>query len=144
MITRRVRVQLLIFTTLTAIAMGLIAFHYLRVPDLLGYRQVTASAVFEDGAGIYPKANVTYRGVTVGKVTAVDLVPDGVRVSFRVSESSDVPDALAATVRSVSPIGEQYVDLTPRGDSRGRLKDGDVIAKKYTAIPNRSPRCWTT
>ena len=137
MITRRVRLQLLIFTTLTAIAVGLIAFHYLRVPNLLGYRQVTASALFEEGGGIYPQANVTYRGVTVGKVTAVDLARDGVKVSFRISESSEVPDTLVATVRSVSPIGEQYVDLTPRGDSPGRLADGDVIAKEFTKIPKQ-------
>ncbi len=135
MITSRVRIQLLVFATLTSIAVGLIAFHYVRVPDLVGYRQVEASAVFDQGAGIYPQANVTYRGVTVGKVTGVDLAPNGVKVSFRVAESAEVPEALAATIRSVSPIGEQYVDLTPRGEGSGMLADGDVIAKEFTAIP---------
>jgi phospholipid/cholesterol/gamma-HCH transport system substrate-binding protein len=99
--------------------------------------QIDASATFDQGAGIYPQANVTYRGVTVGKVTGVDLVPDGVKVDFRVDESAHVPEALAATIKSVSPIGEQYVDLTPRGETNRLLADGDTIAKEFTVVPDQ-------
>lgn len=137
MTTTKVKIQLTVFITLTAFAVGLIAFHYVKLPALWGYRQVHASAEFADGAGIYPQANVTYRGVTVGKVTAVDLAPDGANVSFRVDESARVPEAVTATIRSVSPIGEQYVDLKPRGDSDALMTDGSHIGKRFTAVPEQ-------
>ena len=136
MITARIRLQLAVFSVLTAIAAGLIAFHYVRVPALVGVGQVHASAMFDAGAGIYPQANVTYRGVTVGKVTAVELEPDAVRVSFRVEEDARVPADLRASIKSISAIGEQYVDLVPV-DEPGEelLEDGSVIPLERTRVP---------
>lgn len=135
MITKRIRIQLAVFSTLTAIAVGLIAFHYVGVPALLGIGQVQAAAVFPEGAGIYPQANVTFRGVTVGKVTGVGLDPKGVRVSFRVASSAHVPADVTASIKSVSAIGEQYVDLVPLHDGGPRLADGDVIPLADTRVP---------
>ena len=136
MISRRIRVQLTVFGLLTATAVGMILFHYVNSPALVGVGQVSASAVFEDGAGIYPQANVTYRGVTVGKVTDVRLDPEGVRVTFRVPKSADIPSDVSATVRSVSAIGEQYVDLVPRADSSSKpLVKGTVIPRDQTSVP---------
>ena len=135
MITRRVKIQLAVFGTLTLIAVSLIFFHYARIPAEMGIGQVNAQATFSEGAGIYPNANVTYRGVTVGKVTAVGLAKDGVDVSFRINQSADVPKDVDATIKSVSAIGEQYVDLTPRGDATALLSDGDAIPLANTSIP---------
>ena len=38
-------------------------------------------------------------------------------------------------MRSVSAVGEQYVDLMPRTDSPPYLEDGSVIAMADTTIP---------
>lgn len=135
MITKRVRAQLAAFSALTAAAVGLIVFHYLNVPALMGIGQVQASALFSQGAGIYPEANVTYRGVTVGKVTAVGLDPQGVKVSFRVNSSANVPADVSASIKSVSAIGEQYVDLVPRHVGGPLLTSGDVIPLADTSVP---------
>lgn len=135
MITTRVKIQLIAFSILTAIAVGLIAFHYVNLPVLMGFGQVQASADFPQGAGIYPDANVTYRGVTVGKVTAVGLSPHGVKVSFRVASSAHVPSDVRASIKSVSAIGEQYVDLVPRHVGGVMLTDGDVIPRTDTTTP---------
>ena len=40
-------------------------------------------------------------------------------------------------MRSVSAVGEQYVDLRPRTDSGPYLQDGSVIAMDNTTIPQQ-------
>ncbi len=42
-----------------------------------------------------------------------------------------------AEVRSVSAVGEQYVELLPRTDSPPYLQDGSVIAQSDTKIPQQ-------
>ena len=49
--------------------------------------------------------------------------------------SPKIPADLQAEVRSVSAVGEQYVDLRPRTDSGPYLQDGSVIAVEDTTIP---------
>ena len=51
--------------------------------------------------------------------------------------SPKIPADLKADVRSVSAVGEQYVDLRPRTDSGPYLRDGSVIAKDNTTIPQQ-------
>ncbi|MGV0803118.1 virulence factor Mce, partial [Mycolicibacterium elephantis] len=40
-----------------------------------------------------------------------------------------------ANVRSVSAVGEQYVDLTPDNGDGPYLEDGSVIPEEQTSIP---------
>jgi virulence factor Mce-like protein len=78
---------------------------------------------------------VTYRGVQIGKVTDVKLTENGTVATLTLDTSPKIPADLQADVRSVSAVGEQYVDLRPRTDSGPFLKDGSVIAKDSTSIP---------
>ncbi|KRA31086.1 MULTISPECIES: MCE family protein [unclassified Nocardioides] len=135
MITRRVRTQLIVFGCLTVIALALIFFHYTRIPALMGVGQQTVTARFAEGGGIYPHANVTYRGVPVGKVTHVRLAPVGVDVEMRIEESAEVPAAVKASIKSISAIGEQYVDLVPLSSEGPLLADGGRIALENTELP---------
>lgn len=137
MITDKVKIQLAIFSTLTLIAAGLICFQYVRVPALLGIGQQTISAEFTEGGGIYKYSNVTYRGVTVGKVTGVSLDGDVVKVDMRIDDSADVPADVTATIKSVSAIGEQYVDLVPVDGAAGgdTIESGAVIGVDRTEVP---------
>ncbi|MFR9806826.1 MCE family protein [Pseudonocardia sp. RS010] len=133
MITRFVRVQLVIFTVLTIVAALLIALVYVRVPSLLGLGHVSVTGQFPAAGGIYPNANVTARGVTVGKVTGVRLVPAGVEVDMSIDASQAPAADSRAEIRSVSAIGEQYVDLI--GDDGPAFADGDVIPLDRTNVP---------
>ena len=74
--------------------------------------------------GLYRFSNVTYRGVQVGKVTAVGLTANGAEATLSLDTSPKIPADLQAEVRSVSAVGEQYVDLRPRTDSAPYLRDG--------------------
>ena len=63
---------------------------------------------------------MTYRGVQIGKVTEVKLTETGAEATLTLDTSPKIPADLQAEVRSVSAVGEQYVDLRPRTDS-GRI-----------------------
>ena len=89
----------------------------MQAPTLLGIGHITVTLQLPAAGGLYRFSNVTYRGVQVGKVTEVQTV-DGKRVEATLSlnTSPKIPANLKAKVRSVSAVGEQYVDLQPPND----------------------------
>ena len=84
---------------------------------------------------------MTYRGVQIGKVTAIGLTPNGAKATLTIDTSPKIPADLQAEVRSISAVGEQYVDLLPRTDSPPYLDDGSVITKDTPRSRSRSGRC---
>ncbi|OBI89226.1 MCE family protein [Mycobacterium sp. 1245805.9] len=135
MLTRLIKIQLTIFTIVSIVAVVSMALVYIQAPTLLGIDHITVRLELPSGGGIYRFANVTYRGVQVGKVTAVELQPDRVRATLSLDTSPRIPADLRAEVRSVSAVGEQYVDLRPRHNAGPYLEDGSVIPVERTTIP---------
>lgn len=135
MVTRFVKLQLVVFTVLSVIAFSLIAFVYTDVPGLLGFGRVEVTARFAKAAGLYPNANVTYRGYTIGKVTDVRLAPEGVEAVLSIDEKFAPARDSRAAIHSVSAIGEQYVDLIPGSRPAPSFVDGDVIPRSRTDLP---------
>ncbi|UXA17478.1 MCE family protein [Mycobacterium sp. SMC-4] len=135
MIDRLTRIQLSIFALVTIITVGATALFYLQVPAALGIGVYNVSANFAAGGGIYENANVTYRGVTIGRVESVRLSDDSVVARMRLNSATPVPANVTATVKSMSAIGEQYIDLVPPEDaSPEMLADGADIGMDRTAI----------
>jgi phospholipid/cholesterol/gamma-HCH transport system substrate-binding protein len=136
MLSRFVRIQLVLFTIASVIGIAAMVIGYVQAPTLLGIGRITVTAELPAAGGLYQYSNVTYRGVEVGKVTEVRVL-DGRRVEATLSlkTSPRIPANLVAKVRSVSAVGEQYVDLQPPNDGPPYLRDGSVIALDQTAIP---------
>lgn len=135
MLDRLTRVQLAIFSLVTVLSVGAISIFYLQVPSALGIGTYNVTADFVAAGGIYENANVTYRGVTVGRVQSVSLNDDGVDAHMRLNSGMPIPDNVTATVKSVSAIGEQYIDLVPPDPaSKEKLRDGARIGQDRTAI----------
>ena len=78
MIDRLTKIQLAIFAVVTVITLTIMAIFYLRLPATFGIGTYRVSADFVAGGGLYKNANVTYRGVAVGRVESVGLNPNGV------------------------------------------------------------------
>jgi phospholipid/cholesterol/gamma-HCH transport system substrate-binding protein len=135
MLTRFVRNQLIIFTIASIVGVAVMLFAYMQVPTLLGVGRINVKMDLPAAGGLYRFSNVTYRGVEVGKVTDVKLTENGAQATLTLDTSPKIPADLKAEVRSVSAVGEQYVDLRPRTDSGPYLEDGSVIAKDNTTIP---------
>lgn len=135
MLTRFVRAQLIIFTVVSVVGVAVMLFAYMQVPTLLGVGRLTVTLELPSSGGLYRFSNVTYRGVQVGKVTGVRLTPTGAEAELSLDTSPKIPADLKAEVRSVSAIGEQYVDLRPTTDSGPYLESGSRISVENTTIP---------
>src|SRR6201996_5346470 len=135
MLSRFVRIQLAIFAVVGTIGVIAMVLFYIQAPTLLGIGRMTVTVQLPAAGGLYRFSNVTYRGVQIGKVTAVSLTPNGANATLSLDTSPKIPANLQAEVRSVSAVGEQYVDLRPRTDSGPYLTDGSVIAARDTTIP---------
>jgi phospholipid/cholesterol/gamma-HCH transport system substrate-binding protein len=135
MLTRFVRIQLAIFAIVGIIGIIGMVLYYIQLPTLLGIGRMTVTLELPATGGLYRFSNVTYRGVQVGKVTAVALTANGAKATLSLGTSPKIPANLQADVLSVSAVGEQYVDLRPRTDSAPYLRDGSVIAMHDTTIP---------
>ena len=137
MLPRMVRIQLVIFTIASIIGVLAMVFVYMQVPTLLGVGKITVTLQLPSSGGLYRFANVTYRGVQVGKVTEMDVSRTQATAPLRLDTSPKIPADLHAEVRSVSAVGEQYVELLPRTDSPPYLQDGSVIPMADTTIPQQ-------
>jgi len=137
MLTRFVRTQLIIFTTLSVIGIVVMATVYLQVPTLLGIGRITVTLNLPSAGGLYRFSNVTYRGSQVGKVVGIVPTAQGATATLSLDSTPHIPADLQAQVRSVSAIGEQYVELRPRTDSGPYLADGSVIPVRDTIIPQQ-------
>lgn len=135
MITRRVRVQLAIFLAGTLVALTYIGLNYARVDRLFGSGYTVTVEMAESG-GIFTTADVTYRGVSVGRVTDMWLDGSGVKVQVHIeSGTPDIPVDTQVVVASRSAVGEQYLDFQPKSEGGPVLKDDAVIARDRTEVP---------
>ncbi len=135
MLTRFIRVQLIVFAMASVIGMTAMAVVYLQVPALLGFGHITVTMELPASGGLYRFSNVTYRGVQVGKVMDITLTPTGAQAELSLDSKPRIPSDLVAEVRSLSAVGEQYVELKPRHDESPYLADGSVIVASDVSIP---------
>ncbi|MFG1796906.1 MCE family protein [Nocardia sp. NPDC049149] len=135
-LTRFVRAQLTIFAILTVIGLAVMGGVYVKVPAMFGIGRYDVTVQLEATGGLYPTANVAYRGTNVGTVREVRLTPGGVEAQLSIDSDYKVPKDVTAWVRSVSAVGEQYVDLIPADrPAGGNLADGAVIPVQRTKLP---------
>lgn len=135
-LTRKIYIQLAVLAVISLIAGTTMAVGYIRLPAMFGIGRYTVTMELPSSGGLYPSANVTYRGTQVGKVQSVDTDHHGgVRAVLSLESGTAIPSNLNAEVHSQSAIGEQYVALIPRDATSTPLKDGDVITEKNTSVP---------
>ncbi|WP_137988556.1 MCE family protein [Streptomyces vilmorinianum] len=136
MITRTVKAQLVAFATVTALGVSYVGSEYTGLADRVLDRGYTVLADFSDSGGIYTGAEVTYRGVPVGRVGELRLSgAEGVSVELLVKDGPRIPADTVAVVANRSAVGEQYVDLQPRAAKGPYLRDGSTIARHNTRVP---------
>ncbi|MFL4945957.1 MCE family protein [Streptomyces sp. MMS24-I31] len=136
MITRTVKAQLLAFATVTAVGVSYVGATYTGLVDGVLGRGYTVRANFADSGGVFPGAEVTYRGVPVGRVGDLRLTGAGVSVALQIKDGTPrIPADTLAVVADRSAVGEQYVDLQPRRSGGPYLRDGSPIPRSRTRTP---------
>jgi len=133
-LTRFIKIQLVLFTILTIIAITVLGWYYLRIPSLAGIGQYELHANLPRSGGLYATANVTYRGTQIGKVTEVKPTENGASATMSIDNRYKIPADASANVHSVSAIGEQYLDLVSTGNPGQYLSPGSTITK--SSVPS--------
>lgn len=136
MLTRFVKAQLVIFIVLTVLGMLGLGLYYLRLPSLAGIGQYELKVDLPAAGGLYKTANVAYRGATIGRVTDVEPTESGARATLSINDKYKIPTDATASVRSVTAVGEQYIDMvSPSGNTTQAFTPGQVITKSTIPQP---------
>ena len=136
MITRKVLIQVLVFAVVGVFAVGYTAMRYGGIGSSVINPGYDVKLDLASGGGIFPNSEVTYRGVTVGKVTGMQLTRTGLEVDMHINDSApQIPADLTASVADRSAVGEEYVDLVPNTSEGPFLADGSTIAQRNTVLP---------
>nr|WP_221333294.1 MCE family protein [Nocardia transvalensis] len=123
-----VRYQLIAFAVIAVVGVVFVGGKYIKLDHMLGFGQYDVRVKMKETGNLSKGAEVTYRGVPVGRVGAQDITPDGVVVHLEMdSGKPKVPQTAKASVANRSAIGEQFVDLVPSTSGGPYLKDGSVI-----------------
>jgi phospholipid/cholesterol/gamma-HCH transport system substrate-binding protein len=137
MLTTATRIKLAVFAVVGILVIAYTGIHYADLGRFLGLRgYYVVRLELADGGGIYTDADVTYRGVSVGRVGAMQLTDSGIEADLDISDSAPpIPARLQAAVADLSAVGEQYVDLRPQVSAGPYLHSGSVIPDRDTQLP---------
>ncbi|MEU7562327.1 MlaD family protein [Streptomyces eurythermus] len=137
MITRAVRLKNLAFLLIAVLACSYLGIRYADLGRYAGVADYyTVDVLLPRTGGLFTHSDVTYRGVSVGRVGPIGLTADGVVAELRIKKSAPrIPADARAVVAGLSAVGEQYIDLRPRGDDGPYLADGARIEQSDTQVP---------
>jgi phospholipid/cholesterol/gamma-HCH transport system substrate-binding protein len=139
LLTTFIRRQLVAFGILTVISLLVLGVYYLQIPSLVGIGQYTLKAKLPASGGLYPTANVTCSGITIGKVTDVQPTETGAEATMSIDSHYKIPVDAVPNVHSVSAVGEQYLDLVPCRKPGKFLADGQTMPKLGTVPAEIGP-----
>ena len=93
-------------------------------------------AYFDNIAILTVRAKVTLAGVSIGKVTAIDLDRDSFtgRVTMHIDKMVDnLPTDSTASILSAGLLGDKYISISVGGDTE-LLKDGSTIYDTQSSL----------
>lgn len=109
-VSQLARWQLGAFVALAILSVIFVGGRYARLDNLMGFGQYSVFVDMPSSGGIFTNAEVTYRGVPVGRVGGLELAADGRTVLDSQSDQSSAIrsfnadlDELAAQLRSGDP-----------------------------------------
>jgi len=136
---KKIFTEKLYLSVVGVIAVFVVAVAYLFAAVLdrpLTSNPPTVKVMLTSTGGLFTGSEATYRGVKVGKVTSIKLTSSGVEADVALTNTDlKIPADTRARVRSLSPVGEQYVDFEPSRLAGPYLKDGSVIQASSTELP---------
>ena len=130
--TRTIEIVTGAFILLGFVALYIIATSATNIGSYADNKGYTVTASFNNIGGLKPRAAVTMAGVSIGRVTSINLDPKSFTavVSMQIDgRYNDVPDDSTASILTAGLLGEQYIGIDPGGSSTS-LKDGAKI--QYT------------
>ena len=136
MITRLTKIQLVIFVIVTLVGGAFVGGRYAKIDRLVVDRSFPVTVQLKDSGGLFEGAQVTYRGIGVGRVAKMTFTNTGVRARLDIENNAPkIPSDVLAVVADKSAVGEQFMDLQPRVTTAPYLKSGSNVTVANTQIP---------
>jgi phospholipid/cholesterol/gamma-HCH transport system substrate-binding protein len=133
--TRDTRIRLIAFAIVSFLGLTYVGGTYLGVVDRILGRGYNVDVLLPASGGIYEGAEVTYRGVKIGKVAKMTVDRDGLRVRVALQEDARVPASSEVKVDNLSAVGEQYISFEPTSSAGPMLRDGSTIRGNAESLP---------
>lgn len=141
MLRKGTKIQLIAFAVISIVAVVYALFRFTDIGKLVGQDIYTVKMQLNESGGIFSNAEVTYRGLNVGRVGEMSLTEDGLEVELNIEPGMPpIPQDTEAVVLNRSAIGEQFVDLRPVKAGGPFLGDGDTISADRTKTPPETAR----
>ena len=90
------------------------------------------------GLVMYPDAKVKLNGAPVGKVSSIELLPDGraaLHLALNPARVNDIPANVSADITSSTVFGSKFVELNPPQDPSAKsIQSGQVIDGKHVTV----------
>ena len=123
------------FVVLGLVGLVFLALKVANLGSMGGGDTYTLKANFDNIGGLKVRAPVRTAGVTVGRVTNIQLDAktfQGV-VTMEVDRVYQFPKDSAAKILTAGLLGDQYVGMEPGGDDQN-LAAGDTVAQTQSAV----------
>ena len=122
------------FVVASLVGLGIIATTLEPMKFKKGIESLHYKAVFKNAAGLEKDAPVRVAGVTVGKVTSVEVDKNGrAVVEFVLTKPVELRQDAVAKIETMGLMGEKYIEIDPGSPSAPPLPPGSEI--KNTVVP---------
>lgn len=137
MLTVGTKSKIIAFAVIAVLVLAYIGVRYADLGRYFGMRgYYVVDVELPSSGGLFSNAEVTYRGVPVGRVGELRLTDGGIVAELQIDNSAPrIPSDVQADVANRSAVGEQYLNLTPNRSSGPYLADGAVIPESATDLP---------
>ena len=115
-----------------AIALGVVIGLVILTLSVVSFGTTSYTAVIEHTAGLRKGEDVQVHGVSVGRVTGIELSDKHVVVTFVVDEGIELGSETTAEVKVATLLGTHYLQVDPQGS--GSLAGGRIPLDR-TSVP---------
>lgn len=124
-LSREIKTAILIIGCIIIFIFG---FNYLKGTSLLS-NEKTIHALYDEVEGLVVGANVTIRGLNVGKVKIIDFNDDfaKIKVTFSIRDDLNFSNKSVAQLYEAGLIGGKAIAIIPKYDSSNIIKNGDIL-----------------
>jgi phospholipid/cholesterol/gamma-HCH transport system substrate-binding protein len=134
--TRSLELAVGTFLVAAVIALFFLAIKVSGLSDETGKPSYRVYAHFQNIGGLTLRAKVTMAGVTIGRVTNIEL--DHKRLNAKVTldihkDVNEISTDVVASILTAGLLGEKYIGLVPGADDT-YLKEGDEIEQTQSSL----------
>ena len=124
-LSREIKTAILIIGCIIIFIFG---FNYLKGTSLLS-NEKTIHALYDEVEGLVVGANVTIRGLNVGKVKIIDFNDDfaKIKVTFSIRDDLNFSNKSVAQLYEAGLIGGKAIAIIPEYDTSNIIKNGDIL-----------------